>query len=64
MPKGIGSGTDFLDSNFLRTDLKDCDFTNAFNYHIDPTTNYIKNIKLSLPEALSVLRIIGIDLQQ
>jgi fluoroquinolone resistance protein len=56
------SGTDFERSNFLRTNLKRANFVGARNYIINPSTNKIKGLKLSLPEAMSVFDIIGIIL--
>lgn len=54
-------GTDFDRSNFLRTKLKNADFCQAINYHIDPNTNSLKGIKVSMPEALSFLDLLGIS---
>ncbi len=55
--------TDFAGSRFARTDLTGADFRRARNYSISPLTNKIKGAKFTLPEAMSLLEGLGIDLE-
>jgi fluoroquinolone resistance protein len=52
--------TDFAGSVFSKTNLTKADFTDARNYTIDVRANTITKMKLSLPEALSLLETLGI----
>jgi fluoroquinolone resistance protein len=52
--------TDFAGSVFSKTNLTKADFTDARNYTIDVRANTIAKMKLSLPEALSLLETLGI----
>jgi uncharacterized protein YjbI with pentapeptide repeats len=56
------SHTDFAGSRFMHTNLTEADFTGASNYDIDPTQNTLKKAKFALPEAISLLRGLGIVL--
>jgi len=56
------SGTDLTESLFTNTDLTAADLSRARNYHIAPQRNIIKQTKFSLPEALSLLYNLDIDL--
>lgn len=49
-------GTDFTESKFHNCYLYKADFQGATNYLIDPSANYVKKAKFSLPEAISLLR--------
>jgi uncharacterized protein YjbI with pentapeptide repeats len=54
--------TDFTGSQFLRTNLSNADFLAATNYNISILSNNVKKAKFSLPEAISLLRNLDIDL--
>jgi uncharacterized protein YjbI with pentapeptide repeats len=54
--------TDFDNSTFHHTRLAKADFSDALNYAIDIHTNTIAGAKFSLPEAVSLLRGLGIEL--
>jgi len=47
-------------STFHNTNLLKADFTDATGYSIDPTNNQVQGAKFSTPEALSMLRGLGI----
>ena len=53
------TGTDFLGARFSSTNLRKADLRGAANYQIDPSSNKIGKAKVSLPEAISLLR--GLD---
>ena len=53
--------TDFNGSLFMETDLTRADFSDAINYRIDVIFNRIKAAKFTLPEAVSLLR--GLDIE-
>jgi fluoroquinolone resistance protein len=52
--------TDFAGSVFSKTNLTKANFTDARNYTIDVRANTTTKMKLSLPEALSLLETLGI----
>lgn len=54
--------TDFLGSRFVNTNLSRADLSQAINYQIDATQNLLKKTKFSLPEAMSLLRSLDIEL--
>jgi uncharacterized protein YjbI with pentapeptide repeats len=54
-------GTDFDRSNFLKTRLRGASFIKAKNYLIDPTVNKVKGMKVSMPEAMQFLTILGLE---
>lgn len=56
--------TDLRDSVFARTRLVGADFTDAQNYRIDIFNNDIKRARFSLPEAVSLLYSLDIELQE
>ena len=56
------SGTDLSDSLFLHTDLVEADFSRARNYRIDPGQNKIARAKFSLPEVISLLYSMDIEM--
>jgi len=56
------SGTDLSESLFTNTDLTAADLSRARNYHIAPQQNIIKQAKFSMPEAMSLLFNLDIDL--
>jgi uncharacterized protein YjbI with pentapeptide repeats len=54
--------TDFLNSRFWHTDLTEADFTRATNYSIPANLNTLKKTKFSLPEAMSLLYSLDIEI--
>jgi fluoroquinolone resistance protein len=56
------TGTDFAEARFLHTNLTKANFVGARNYAIAPAINTIKKAKFSLPEAVSILRLMEIVL--
>ncbi|CAM2063970.1 Pentapeptide repeat-containing protein [Sulfidibacter corallicola] len=54
--------TDFTDSEFDQTNLTGADLRDAKNYRIDVTRNKIKKAHFSMPEAMSLLYMLGIDI--
>lgn len=55
--------TDLERSLFMHTKLYAADFTDAFNYHIDPMNNNIHKAKFSLPDALNLLNSFDIEIK-
>jgi uncharacterized protein YjbI with pentapeptide repeats len=58
---------DFSDSDleraiFRNSDIREADFSKARNYTLSPQLNKIKGAKFSLPEAMSLLYSMDIDL--
>lgn len=58
------TGTDFTESRFLHTDLTQTNLRGAMHYAIDATANTLKGTKFSLPEALSLLYSLDIELEE
>jgi fluoroquinolone resistance protein len=56
--------TDFMNSRFMRTNLTEADFTGATNYSIAPGLNTLKKARFSLPEAMSLLYNLDIQLTE
>ncbi len=56
------SGTDLTGSLFSATNLVRADFSAARNYRIPPTENRLAGAKFSMPEAISFLHCMEIDL--
>ncbi len=56
------TGSDLTESLFGSTTLKNADFRGARNYQIDPLRNTITGAKFSLPEALSLLYALEIEI--
>jgi len=56
------SSTDLKDSLFLSTNLSGADLRGARNYTIDPGQNTLKGSKFSLPEAMSLLYSMDIEI--
>jgi len=54
--------TDLLNAVFSNTNLKQTDLNFAINYTIDPNSNYIKQTKVSLPEAVSFLNFLDLKI--
>jgi fluoroquinolone resistance protein len=57
-------GTDLSESLFINTDLRQADLSEARNYHIAPGENDIRGARFSLPEAMSLLYNLDIDLSE
>lgn len=53
--------TDLAGAHFSDTDLTQANFAGARNYEINPATNRIKGAKFSLPDALSLLNYLDIQ---
>lgn len=64
LTKADFSGTDLSDSLFLETDLTEANFQNAYNYRIHPGKNTLTRAQFSLPEAISLLYSLDIDLNE
>ena len=62
LQKADFSGSDLEHSIFRNTDLREADFHTARNYSLSPLLNKIKGAKFSLPEAMSLLYNMDIDL--
>ncbi len=58
---GVFTDTDFQGSTFFKTNLSHADFRGAKNYSIDVSNNVIKKARFTLPEALSLLY--GLDIE-
>jgi uncharacterized protein YjbI with pentapeptide repeats len=56
------SGTDLSDCLFVNTNLKEADLRGAINYHINPEENVLTKAKFALPEAMSLLFNMDIEL--
>lgn len=56
------SHTDFEKSLFISTNLTNADFISAKNYEIDPKQNELRKAKFSLPEAMSLLYAMDIEI--
>ncbi len=54
------SESDFLNARFDDTTLLKADFQTAFNYLIDPLRNKVRGAKFSLPEAVGLLKGLGV----
>lgn len=55
-------GTDLSESLFINTDLRRADLSEARNYRIAPADNDLRGARFSLPEAMSLLYNLDIDL--
>lgn len=60
LAKVVCCKTDFAQSRFSGTNLSQADFSGAVRYRIDPTMNNVKGAIFSLPEAVSLLRGLGV----
>ena len=58
------SGTDLNRSLFYKTNLTTADLNTAKNYAINPTENTLTQAKFSMPEALSLLYSMDIELEE
>lgn len=56
------SGTDLSGSLFVNTNLEEADLRSAKDYRIDPRQNTLRGARFSLPEAISLLAGLDIDL--
>lgn len=62
LSKADFSNSDLDQSLFVNTDLSQADLCTARNYHIVPEQNILKGARFSLPEAMSLLFNMDIDL--
>jgi uncharacterized protein YjbI with pentapeptide repeats len=62
LTQAVFHGCDLLDSRFANTNLSEADFSTAKNYTIDARNNILKKTRFSLPEAVSLLRCLDIEL--
>lgn len=60
---GVFTDTDFQGSVFFKTQLIRADLRRAKNYSIDVRTNTVKNARFSLPEAMSLLYGLEIEIE-
>ena len=63
LSKGIFKNTDFVKSQFFKTNLTEADFRGARNYFIDVRNNTLKRARFSLPVALVLLESLDIILE-
>ena len=57
-------GTDLSESLFINTNLRQADLREARNYRIAPGENDLTRARFSLPEAMSLLYNLDIDLSE
>lgn len=62
LSQAVCRSTDFNNSRFVHTNLTEADFTGAQNYTIAAGLNTLKKTKFSLPEAMSLLYSLDIEL--
>jgi uncharacterized protein YjbI with pentapeptide repeats len=62
LSKADFGGSDLSDSLFLNTTLVEADLSRARNYTIAPNANELRKAKFSLPEAMSLLYNLDIDM--
>jgi uncharacterized protein YjbI with pentapeptide repeats len=62
LTKADFTDSDLRGSHFVNTDLTGADLRSARSYRIDPRVNTLKGARFSLPEAVSLLEGLGIDL--
>lgn len=60
----VFAGTDLSESLFMDTNLAGADFRTARNYHIVPGENRLAGARFALPEALSLLYNLEIELEE
>jgi fluoroquinolone resistance protein len=56
------NGSDFYQSLFIQTKLTAADFSEAINYSIDITLNDLKKAIFSFPDAINLLKYLGIQI--
>lgn len=61
--KAIFSGSNLLNSNFNMSNLESSDFRGAFNYSIDIKETKIKKAKFNMPEAMELLKGLGVIIE-
>ncbi|MFC2173728.1 pentapeptide repeat-containing protein [Acidobacteriota bacterium] len=64
LTKADFAGTDLSKSLFSNTNLTEGDLSSARNYQIPPAKNVLKQAKFSLPEAMSLLYCMDIELTE
>jgi len=55
--------SDLLRASFHGSDLRKADFRLAVNYCIDPLFSKLSKAKFSLPEAISLLQVMGVEIE-
>jgi uncharacterized protein YjbI with pentapeptide repeats len=53
----------FSEGNFTKCDLRSADFRSASGWSIDPATNQLRGARFSFPEAVALLKFLGIRLE-
>ena len=56
-------GSDLTGAQFARTKLVRADLRGATGYVIHPGENFVRGVKVSLPDALTLLAALGVDLE-
>jgi fluoroquinolone resistance protein len=56
------SGTDFKGSTFRKANLSKCDFSGSGHLALNPQENILKDAKIPMTEALSMLSVFGIKI--
>ena len=64
LTEAVFTGTDLSESLFNGTNLTEADLSRSRNYHIDPGRNVLKRAKFSMPEAMSLLYSLDIELTE
>lgn len=62
LSKSILTSNDFKNTLFGNSNLIKADFTNSTNYTINVLENKVQGAKFSLPEAVSLLHGVGIEI--
>lgn len=57
------AGCDLEGAHFVRCDLREADLRGASGYAIDPTANRVRGLRAAVPEALSFLRMVGLEVE-
>lgn len=61
LQESVLQNTDFENSIFNKTNLSKADFRGAINYYIEVKNNIISKARFSLPEAISLLKSLNIE---
>lgn len=62
LPHAVFDDCDLSGCRFSQTDLSHADFTTSRNYYVDALENTLHKTRFSLPEAISLLRNLDIEL--
>ena len=63
LSKSDFSESNLKDSIFENTNLKEANFTKASQYRIHPLTNKVKYARFSMPDAMTLLQALDIEIQ-